>query len=86
MCQNLDMESDQCDFTGCDNMTLMLVRFSDAFRANLPESVDESFNAATPTVYGVITAPSRKRKLKTDGAFNRVKKRRPSESSSVSKE
>jgi protein phosphatase 1G len=84
MCQNLDMDSEQCDFTGCDNMTLMLVRLSDAFRAKLPESVDESLAAAAPTVYGHITAPSRKRKLKTDG-FSRVKKRRPSESSSVSK-
>jgi protein phosphatase 1G len=84
MCKNLDLDSDECDFTGCDNMTLMIVRFSDNFRSQLSANVDESLTASIPTTYGSMTATSKKRKLLLKQANRVPKKQRTSDTSSSS--
>jgi len=71
------MEAEDCDFTGCDNMTLLVMEFDPAYLATLPETSEETLYPAKPQIFGlpVPELPEPKRKVKKSAQKKKKTKR-----------
>ena len=80
ICKTMDPEDGDCDFTGCDNMTLLVIELDPAYTATLPETTDELLHASPPQTFGEpvpelpVEVKGKKRgKGQANGAAKKVK-------------
>ena len=66
ICKSMDPEDGDCDFTGCDNMTLLVIELDPSYTSTLPETSEESLHASAPQTFGrpvpELQVDSKKRK------------------------
>ena len=72
--KDLQRDSPYADFTGCDNMTLLIVQLDPEWLKNLPESVDESLGASFPPITFGAPVPAKTKKSRKEP---KPKKQRP---------